>query len=639
MKPRILGLAYLLTASAQAGTQYFTATGAPVPWDTSTANWGAASGGPYASFWTNGNDALFEGTGGTIIVGSVSVANLTFNVSAYVLSGGTVTVAGSTIHANQPVTISSVLAGTGPVTLASDQYTGPAAAITNPAARTDGPYMIGNVFSLANDATLNALGVYAGGPTSGTLAKAATAGVWDSGGTLLASVTVPVGTPISSDGYAYVSITPVALPADSGYTMGAQAGGGTYNNFFDNYPNNAFAGVPELGIGITSAVYAGSGTFARPTSAGGGSGRWGAANLQVSVNGISGLPNQPVTFSGLNTYSDYTDISGRLIYSCTSPQTWSGEIAGPGSLTQSGAGTLTLGGINSYTGTTTVDAGCTLVIGGAGQLGAGSYNGAITNHGTLDFNTTADQSLYGVISGTGVLTQSGSGTLTLASGVHNYTGNTNVVGGILTLTGSSQINNSKVITIATGATLNLSGNNNGIQAGLHPTPPLDSALVINGTINGTVAGNAHSIYCQSVAFNGGTMTGATGHSTYGMFYFWRTCTVTANGTGNTITCPNVGINAWPGQIATLTFDTPLAADELTASAAFFDANGGTGGMLVKSGAGTVTLSGNNTYLGTTTINGSTLVVTGSGWEYRTFLLNGSEGLPGKGFLRARAAGQ
>jgi hypothetical protein len=30
------------------------------------------------------------------------------------------------------------------------------------------------------------------------------------------------------------------------------------------------------------------------------------------------------------------------------------------------------------------------------------------------------------------------------------------------------------------------------------------------------------------------------------------------------------------------------------------------------------------------------VITGSGWEYHSFVLSGSEGLSGKGFLRAKA---
>ncbi len=610
-------LGALVAASAPVAlgaTKYFDAAGGPAPWDTTTANWGNASGGPYASLWTNGSDALFEGTGGTVNVASVSAGDLTFNAAGYTLSGGTVNVAGSTLNANQPVTISSVLAGSGPLTLAADLYAGPGLAVAGPTARTDGPYVIGNVFSLDNDVTLTALGVYAGGPTSGTLAKAAEAGVWDSGGALIASIVVPVGTAISADGYAYADIIPVVLPAGTGYTMGAQAGGGTFNDFFDNGGGHALQPISGLGVTPTGAVFKGSGaTFGRPTSNGGlAAGRWGAANLRISVNGIAGLPNQPVTFAGLNTYSGDTDVSGSLIFASSSPQTWAGAITGQGSVTQSGTGTLTLAADNLYTGTTTIDAGSTLVIGGAGTLGNGVYGASIANNGSLNFNTSVDQTLFAAVSGSGNLIQNGSGTLFLASGVSTFSGDTTVNAGILELGGTAQINNSHTITVASGATLKLNGTiNNQLQAGLYPSPPPTSSLVIHGTLEATVGANAHTVYCPIVTLNGGTITGGTGHATYGMFYFRSDRTITANGAGNSITCGTVGINAFPGQITTLTLDTPLAGDQLNATTAFIDANGGTGAKIVKAGAGTVTLAGANTYLGTTTVNAGTLEVTGS----------------------------
>ena len=58
-----------------------------------------------------------------------------------------------------------------------------------------------------------------------------------------------------------------------------------------------------------------------------------------------------------------------------------------------GAGTLTLSGAHTYTGTTSVSAGTLLV---TGSLGAGSYGGAVTlSGGTLAFNQSAAQTLSG----------------------------------------------------------------------------------------------------------------------------------------------------------------------------------------------------------------------------------------------------
>ena len=92
-------------------------------------------------------------------------------------------------------------------------------------------------------------------------------------------------------------------------------------------------------------------------------------------------------------------------------------------------GTWTLTAANTYTGNTTISSG-TLVVGGAGQLGGGTYAAAITNNGTFAYNSSAAQTLSGVISGTGALNQNGSGTLTLA-GANAYTGNTAMNAGIV----------------------------------------------------------------------------------------------------------------------------------------------------------------------------------------------------------------
>jgi len=140
-------------------------------------------------------------------------------------------------------------------------------------------------------------------------------------------------------------------------------------------------------------------------------------------------------------------------------------------LIKNGAGTVALTSsaneLTLATQTVTINAG-TLEIGGAGRLNVGNYSQAITNDGTFKYNSSADQTLSGVISGSGALTQSGAGTLTL-SGANTYTGATTVSAGILLInntTGSGT--GTGAVTVASGASLGGSGTISGattIQSG------------------------------------------------------------------------------------------------------------------------------------------------------------------------------
>lgn len=189
-----------------------------------------------------------------------------------------------------------------------------------------------------------------------------------------------------------------------------------------------------------------------------------------------------IVLSGTNTYSGATTISGGVLvvggagelgsgnyaapitnnatftYASSVPQTLSGVISGSGLLTQSGLGTLTLSGADGYTGNTVITNG-SLVIGGAGCLGAASgtnYAGNITNDGVLVYASSVPQTLSGVISGGGSLTESGPGTLTL-NGANGYTGSTVITNSsTLALTSSGSINTTASINIAAGATFDVS---------------------------------------------------------------------------------------------------------------------------------------------------------------------------------------
>ncbi len=105
---------------------------------------------------------------------------------------------------------------------------------------------------------------------------------------------------------------------------------------------------------------------------------------------------------------------------------------------------LTLTGTNTYTGSTTIGGG-PLVIGGAGQLGSGSYTGAICNSAGFLYHSAAQQTLGGPVSGAGALVKgraaaystlthssfltSGAATLFTGAALADYVGADGVMGG------------------------------------------------------------------------------------------------------------------------------------------------------------------------------------------------------------------
>ena len=128
------------------------------------------------------------------------------------------------------------------------------------------------------------------------------------------------------------------------------------------------------------------------------------------------------------------------------------------SLTKLGAGTLTLTGANTYTGNTTITNG-DLSIDGTGQLGSGTYAGAISV-GTGDdliYTSTAAQTLSGVISGLGGVVKEENSVLTL-SGDNTFTGLLDINDGEVIITGGSSgtANLAGSVAIANGAILTVS---------------------------------------------------------------------------------------------------------------------------------------------------------------------------------------
>ena len=150
----------------------------------------------------------------------------------------------------------------------------------------------------------------------------------------------------------------------------------------------------------------------------------------------------------------------------------SGKISGPVGLVKQGTGTLVLdnSGSNDFAGLINIG-------GGVLQLGNNDVNGNvpavnIIDNGTLALNRADSNTVVNLISGTGALTQNGTGTNRL-TGINTYSGTTLIIGGTLIVanagggTGNSSLGAipGGAVTITNGGTLDLGGNSTANQLG------------------------------------------------------------------------------------------------------------------------------------------------------------------------------
>src|ERR1039457_109065 len=271
-------------------------------------------------------------------------------------------------------------------------------------------------------------------------------------------------------------------------------------------------------------------------------------SVQLGASGPSASPGA-LTFSGA---SPSLTVSGAMLLGSTTDVAAAGTVTFTSGSTLT-AGSLTLGGTVGN-GTLTMTAGGTLIAGSfaVGAAAAKTWTpgaGTVVLTGTCTLPSTVFTSFNN-------LTLSGSANTTTSVGI-TVTGTTSV-GGTLTLSGANTF--SSGVTLSSGGTLNL---NSASALG-------GATLTINGgTLGNTSAGditlspNSPQNWNGSFAYAGGAhgLNLGTGAASLG-----NNCIVTVN--GNTLT---VG-----GAVS------------------------GTGN-LTKAGPGTLTLTGDNTYTGTTMI--------------------------------------
>ena len=291
-------------------------------------------------------------------------------------------------------------------------------------------------------------------------------------------------------------------------------------------------------------------------------------------------------------------------------------------------GTLQAGAANAFSATSafTVAAGATLGLNNFNQtIGSLAGDGNVTL-GSATLTTGGDNTsttFAGGISGTGGLVKTGSGIMVL-TGTNSYTGGTTINGfGVLQLgdidtTGKivGGVTNNALFFVVNADTSDITTiTNNGATSFLNSSSASSAAITnnIGGLLSfadTSTAGNA------TITTNNFALTQFTGNATGGTAQFITNAggTVDFSGTSgpagaNQVTAGSIeGAGTYFLGANQLTVGGNNLTTTVTGTIEDGGSFGGTGASVVKVGAGTLTLSGINTYSGGTTINGGTLAV-------------------------------
>jgi autotransporter-associated beta strand protein len=386
-----------------------------------------------------------------------------------------------------------------------------------------------------------------------------------------------------------------------------KTGSGTL--FLDN-ASNSYSGGTYLNAGVLELYSLGS---------------LGTGNLTFGGGTLLFASGNTADYSSLITPSSSpikVDTNGQNI-------TFASILGGTGGLIKLGSGTLTLGANNTFTGAVNVQDGtlafATTAANGTAQP-LGEDTGAITlDTATLEYTGTGGtlaRDITVASGNTGTIVNSGSGTLDLNGGTLTKTASTLVFGG-----GSIDVHDlitSDPTDTAFDSDMNVSGG----TTTLYTANTYSGATAVYG--GGTLRNGVNNALPTNTILTLGSTTGTYANTagTYDLNGYDQTMAGLTNAGSGAATITNGG-----GSLSTLTVN-----DSANYVYGGVIQDGTNAIALVKSGAGTLDLTGTNTYTGGTTVANGTLqvgsggslastggVVLGSGTNSGTLALGDSSG--------------
>lgn len=439
-------------------------------------NWTTDDGATNGAY-TNDSFAVFEGTAGTVTVdnsnGVITIKGMQFITDGYVVQNGTLTLDNGVnnirVNAGATAGISSVLAGSGQLV------------VTDP-----------------GTLKLSGANTYSGGTVvnAGILNVVADNNLGDASGAVeIGSGTLQFGAGLTSArAFSVVHADSSIDPESNSVTLsGAISGDGVLN---------------KLGSGML--VLSGTNTYSGGTNIKAGS-------ISIANDSNLGAATGNLTFSGGSlVVTSNTTLARDIILSSADGNvdtqnnqvTISGSISGEGALIKNGAGSLTLSGINTHSGGTTIKEG-TLFASSDQNLGAASGVLTIDNAifeasanltisrpvelvGTATIDSGGNQvQIDGVISGDGQLVKSFAGVLTLTA-ENTFSGGLKIIAGSVSVSSDKNLGaSSGNITLSQGAlvtTADFSTDRNIIlEPGRGFLVPSNHTATYNGVISGVGA--------------------------------------------------------------------------------------------------------------------------------------------------------